>query len=580
MPKFKDITFRSGLNVILADKAPGSTDKQTRNGAGKSSVVEVVHFLLGSNADKDSIFRNAALIDAVFSIEFDLANRPTSCERTGAQPSKVRVTAPTFDEWPVQPTIDKRTHEPTLSNTNWRATLGHFIFGLPVGDQDVDDAKAGPTFRALISYFARRQHGGGLVEPEKNAEQQQLGEQQVALSYLLGLDWTLPQRLEEIRAREKSLKELRRLAADGALGALVGKSSELRTELTLAEEASRKLHQNLAKFTIVPEYEALETEASLLTQRISDLSDSNTADRLLVAELKRSIDTERAPEAQDVARLYEEAGVVFPELVHRRFDDVRAFHESVVRNRRSYLDSELRSAENRINVRDQEMHSLDLRRSQIMSILKSGKALEQYANLQSELARREGTVAMLRGRYAAAQQLESEKTELDIERNQLLVRLRRDYEEQRETLDRAILAFEEVSEALYEKAGRLQIEPTLNGPQFSVAIEGARSKGISNMQIFCFDMMLMQVCVARKIGPGFLVHDSHIFDGVDSRQVAKALQVGADLSARNGFQYIITMNSDMAPDDHVAGFDISDFVLARRLLDDGADGGLFGVRFD
>ena len=35
----------------------------------------------------------------------------------------------------------------------------------------------------------------------------------------------------------------------------------------------------------------------------------------------------------------------------------------------------------------------------------------------------------------------------------------------------------------------------------------AGSKGIKNMQIFCFDMMLMRLCAKRNIGPGFLIHD-------------------------------------------------------------------------
>ena len=48
------------------------------------------------------------------------------------------------------------------------------------------------------------------------------------------------------------------------------------------------------------------------------------------------------------------------------------------------------------------------------------------------------------------------------------------------------------------------------------------------MQIFCFDMMLMKLCAERGIGPGFLIHDSHLFDGVNERQVAKDIQIGAN----------------------------------------------------
>ena len=47
---FKTLSFESGLNIILADKSEGASDRQSRNGAGKTSLVELVHFILGSKA--------------------------------------------------------------------------------------------------------------------------------------------------------------------------------------------------------------------------------------------------------------------------------------------------------------------------------------------------------------------------------------------------------------------------------------------------------------------------------------------------------------------------------------------------
>ena len=110
-------------------------------------------------------------------------------------------------------------------------------------------------------------------------------------------------------------------------------------------------------------------------------------------------------------------------------------------------------------------------------------------------------------------------------------------------------------------------------------MQGALSKGIKNMQIFCFDMMLMQVCAERKIGPGFLVHDSHLFDGVDGRQMIHALKVGAEMADEFGFQYIVTMNDDDALKETTADFDIEQYMLPVALTDATEDGGLFGIRF-
>ena len=214
-----------------------------------------------------------------------------------------------------------------------------------------------------------------------------------------------------------------------------------------------------------------------------------------------------------------------------------------------------------------------------MGLLKSHGALEQFSRLQAEAARQEAVVESLRQRFSAAERFEGTKNELDIERNRLTLRLRRDFAEQEGRLSEAILAFEETSKRLYDSAGSILMDPTSNGPQFLFPMQGSSSKGIKNMQIFCFDMMLMRLCTQRGIGPGCLVHDSHLFDGVDGRQVASALKVGAETASELGFQYIVTMNEDDAFKEQVEGFDLKQFVLPVTLTDAREDGGLFGFRF-
>ena len=141
-------------------------------------------------------------------------------------------------------------------------------------------------------------------------------------------------------------------------------------------------------------------------------------------------------------------------------------------------------------------------------------------------------------------------------------------------------ALEELSSSLYERAGNLTIDITPGGPKFDVHIAGERSKGIINMQIFCFDLMLTEIGVRRGRWPGFLIHDSHLFDGVDERQVAKALQIGAQRAEANGFQYIVTMNSDSVPKDgFIEGFSLQNHVVPTKLTDETETGGLFGFRF-
>jgi len=555
---FKPLEFKSGLNVLIAQKEEGATDKQTRNRAGKTSLIEIVHFLLGSDAGKDSLFRSEALVNASFGMEFDFGGEVLRVERSGHQKSKLVVKGD------------------SLSNSEWVDRLGANMFGL---HELSAYSGRNPTFRSLFAYFVRRQLSGGFTTPEKQATMQQAGDYQVALMFLLGLDWRVASDWQKVRDREKTLAELKKAAGAGAFGSIIGKASDLRTQLTVAEARLIDIKRQVASFRVLPQYAELEAEADQLTRAINDLSNANVIDAAAVADLELAMQAEAPPSLADLESIYAEAGVALPGISIKRYEDVRSFHESVIRNRRDYLAGELAVAKQRVAAREQEKARFDARRATVMKILQSHGALDQFSQLKGEAGRLEAVVESLRQRFEAAEQLEGTKNELEIERNRLELRLRRDFAEQRVRLSEAILAFEETSKRLYESAGSMTVEETANGPVFKFPMQGSRSKGIKNMQIFCFDMMLMRLCAKRGVGPGFLIHDSHLFDGVDGRQLMSALKVGAETAAELNFQYIVTMNEDDAFKEIIAGFDLRNHVLPTVLTDAKEDGGLFGFRF-
>jgi uncharacterized protein YydD (DUF2326 family) len=579
LASFKTLTFRPGLNILLAEKSEGANDRQSRNGAGKTSFIELVHFLFGADARKESIFRSDALSPWTFDVTVDIAGETISAARSGEKPSRLLLNGP-VETWPIPPQLQPTAGLLEISNENWKTNLGHLWFGLPISTGD-EVERFQPSFRSLFSYFARRQFSGGFQEPMQQSSMQQAWDQQVSICYLLGLDWSIPSRFQELRAQEKVAQELRKAARTGDLGRFFGKASDLRTRLTVAEARAERLRNQLATFEVVPEYRELEREANDITREIDALNVENVIDGDLLVQLRASLTKEDAPELADVTKLYAEAGVVLPDMVRHRFDEVERFHRTIIENRRAHLNAEIASADARIVERRRDVAERDRRRRQIMGILRSGGALDHYTSLREEAGRAEAEVEGLRQRLDTAERIESTKAELDIERANLTKALRDDIHERDDVVRQAILAFEALSESLYEKAGSLTISETGSGPQFEVHIDGQRSKGITNMQIFCFDLMLTEISLKQGRGPGFLIHDSHLFDGVDERQVAKALQLGAERAEASGFQYIVTMNSDALPrEGFQRGFDVQAHVIDTKLTDATDTGGLFGLRFD
>lgn len=579
LPSFKGLEFRRGLNVLLADKSKGASDRQSRNGAGKTSLVELVHFLFAADPQKDNIFLCDALREQWFEAQVDIGGATVTIARTGAKRSRIRLSGDT-SRFPIVPEPDLLSGKCFLSNKEWQATLGALLFDLPL-EKGKTGGPFGPSFRSMFPYFARRQVSGGFQRATQHSSQQQPWNQQVSLSYLLGLDSTVPQRFQEVRRREQVMKGLRKAAREGDLGKYFGTVADLRTGMAIAEAGARRLREQVEGFTVVPEYAKFEREASEITRRVSDLNDENTADRELILQLRASTEQEVPPATDRLDNLYREAGVILSDSVGRHLLEVEAFHKAIIENRRSHLASEIQAAEERITARDRDIESRDVRRAQLMRILQSGRALEHYASLQDEASRVGAEAAGLRERLKTAEEIESTKAQLEIERAQLVKSLQDDHHERRAMIEDAILIFEELSNSLYERAGNLTISATPNGPILDVRIDAQRSKGITNMQMFCFDLMLVELTARRGLGPGFLVHDSHLFDGVDERQVAKALQLGADRADEIGFQYIVTLNSDALPiDGFRKGFDIGSKLIDPRLTDATESGGLFGIPFN
>jgi uncharacterized protein YydD (DUF2326 family) len=83
LPKFKNLDLHPGLNILLAQKSQGANQKQTRNRAGKTSVIELIHFLLGADSPPKSLFQEEVLRSHRFGMVLDLNGEPARVERSG-----------------------------------------------------------------------------------------------------------------------------------------------------------------------------------------------------------------------------------------------------------------------------------------------------------------------------------------------------------------------------------------------------------------------------------------------------------------------------------------------------------------
>ena len=179
LASFKHLTFGPGLNIILADKSPDATDLQSRNGAGKTSFVELVHFLLGAEAKPRSIFRSEALSAWTFSASLDISRSTCSISRSGKRPSHIQIDG-NIGDWPVVGQHELLPSSHQFSNDQWSELLGALWFAQP---PDTGAERFRPTFRSLFSFVARRQESGGFQHPMQHSTMQQRWDRQAAHRY-------------------------------------------------------------------------------------------------------------------------------------------------------------------------------------------------------------------------------------------------------------------------------------------------------------------------------------------------------------------------------------------------------------
>ena len=87
----------------------------------------------------------------------------------------------------------------------------------------------------------------------------------------------------------------------------------------------------------------------------------------------------------------------------------------------------------------------------------------------------------------------------------------------------------------------------------------------------------MQQILGKNID--FLIHDSIIYEDVDERQVAHAIEQAAAKADEYNFQYIMTINSDMIPySDFRNDFNFEKHIKLK-LSDENESGSLLGIRY-
>jgi uncharacterized protein YydD (DUF2326 family) len=572
-PGFRTVTFTAGLNLVLADRSTSAGEKDTTNALGKSTLIDIIDFCLASNTTSAKGLRVEALQGWAFTVALTLAGNDVEVTRATDVPGFFAVEGPT-EGWPLQP-VPNKDGLPGFDAKRWRAVLAWALFGLTDAPTE---RPYKPSARSLLSYFIRNQTAA-YTTPFKYFDNQKTWDTQVHNAFLLGLDWEKAAVWQQLKDQKNALDALKQAIKTGAVDGELASLGELEAErLRLSTQLERE-RGALSSFQVLPQYRDIETQANLLTTEIHGLVNANIIDRRRLERYRDSVVDEGPPSDDRLEALYTEAGIALPGSVVKTLAAARAFNAQIIANRRGFIASEVASLQAGLEERESRIAALTDRRAGFLTALAGQGALEELTRLQELHAATRLRVDELNQRITQLRQMTTKVDTIKVETVELKRAATLDYEERRPLWSQALSLFSDFSEHLYKTPGRLVIDIDDTGYRFDVEIAGSPSEGISKMKIFCYDLMLISFARRRGLGIDFLIHDSTIFDGVDPRQRAHALELAAAMSAEYGFQYICTLNTDMVPaSDFSAGFAYLPLVRLR-LTDTDPSGSLLGFRY-
>jgi uncharacterized protein YydD (DUF2326 family) len=569
VPTFRPVKFNpTGLSIIVGQKklrSDGTSAKdKTYNGVGKSLLIELIHYCLGSNTN--DAFRKH-LADWIFTLTIEMDDGEHQIARSAGKPSAIY-----FDNEKV-----------SLTKLRKRLLQGTF-YPVP-GIQ-------GLTFRSLIPPFLRS--GRAAYERFDRANGADTKNEYWALirnAFLLGLDLDLAAEKHRLRSRQSQLtKTVKQLESDPVFFELLAEE-KAGIELVQLREEESKLENDLHNFTVADDYADVQREANSVKKELETIRRELIQTQEAIAQVDRSLATKGDVDPALVERIYAEAQVSFPEAVRRTIAEVTKFQRDLTQQRVYRLNRDRQQLEHQRSEMDGKIRILGPKLEDKLRYLGSHVALDEYLAVSGRLNELRQRIAKLQASKEQRERVSRELKTIDLQLAEQAIQTDDFLAGSVALVEEANTRFHGFAKRLYPRgASGLTVanDSGVNLLRYRIEAHIPRdaAEGINEAKIFCYDLSVLTLRRGHTVD--FLVHDSGLFSPIDHRQRLTIFQIADQVSREKGLQYIAALNehdiTSMEPTapDEVEAFTqlFSEPNVVLRLTDNSPRDRLLGIDVD
>ena len=504
--RFQTLNFNRGLNIIVGQKLNSSNTKETSNGIGKSLSLVCIDFMLGKGSQSKTIKRlKDVLKKESITLSLSLEHNNNHYEI-------------------------KRDHKQILVNDKEYTKESDYLEFLN-GLIDVDF-----SFREVFSRFFRIDKDSYTDAIYQVTTKEKAYKNNKINAFLLQLNLEFLNKKRDLKEKSDRLKSLIK-----ELGALQkGIDKERAFELS---ERLTKIENDLESFEIAEDFNDLKEEADRLTEEIQKISNQIAILNREVRNKQRVIEVNKQSDidVEKLKNMYAEASFFLGEDVLKHIDAVKEFHNTLFENRKKRALTDIKLNKKKLQVLEEEITTLDKRRSQIFSYLKNKGALAEYHALSKEKDFLYEQLNDIQSKEKLLKELKREQADIKLEIDKFKIELIDLDDSLKEHIRFLGRTFRDISEEFYwDKPGFLDIEivdhfRTDKLYNIKVEIRADESDGINEMKIFIYDMLVYKL---NRNLIGFVGHDNRLFDMVDERQIAEAFSY----TTKNLNQYICSIS--------------------------------------